>query len=91
MQTTSLEFAVSYLLVTLILLVGNCNVLIGHFPRIFREQKRVAKVIIGSQEEAYWRLVRPPVSNCVCVCGGRERERGERIGEEREGGEGEER
>ena len=76
MQTTSLEFAVSYFLVTLILLVGNCNVLIGHFPRIFREQKRVAKVIIGSQEEAYWRLVRPPVSNCVCVWreGGRERE-----------------
>ena len=37
------------------------------FRRIFREQKRVAKVIIGSQEEAYWRLVRPPVSNCVCV------------------------
>ena len=30
--------------------------------RVFREQKRVAKAIIGSQEEAYWRLQRPPVS-----------------------------
>ncbi len=29
--------------------------------RVFREQKRVAKVIIGSQEEAFWRLHRPPV------------------------------
>ena len=57
------------------------------FPRIFREQKRVAKVIIGSQEEAYWRLVRPPVSNCVCVCVcvGREREEREREGD-RKGG-----
>lgn len=28
--------------------------------RVFREQKRMAKVIIGSQEESYWRLTRPP-------------------------------
>lgn len=28
--------------------------------RIFREQKRVAKAIMSSQEEAYWRLRRPP-------------------------------
>lgn len=28
--------------------------------KIFREQKRVAKAIISSQEEAFWRLHRPP-------------------------------
>ena len=31
------------------------------YDRVFREQKRMAKVIIGSQEESYWRLTRPPV------------------------------
>ncbi len=31
--------------------------------RIFREQKRVAKAIISSQEEAFWRLHRPPVQH----------------------------
>ena len=30
--------------------------------RVFREQKRVAKAIMSSQEEAFWRLYRPPVS-----------------------------
>ena len=46
--------------------------------RIFREQKRVAKAIMSSQEEAYWRLQRPPVSGqqdvleCARVSGGPE-------------------
>ncbi len=36
-------------------------VLFLELHRIFREQKRVAKAIISSQEEAFWRLHRPPV------------------------------
>ena len=31
--------------------------------RVFREQKRVARAIMSSQEEAFWRLYRPPVSS----------------------------
>jgi hypothetical protein len=41
--------------------------------KIFREQKRVARAIMNSQEEAFWRLHRPAVSwvdtpLAVCVC-----------------------
>ena len=35
---------------------------------MFREQKRVAKAIMSSQEEAFWRLYRPPVSDSVSAC-----------------------
>ena len=30
--------------------------------RIFRDQKRVARAVMNSQEEAFWRLHRPAVS-----------------------------
>ena len=51
-----------------ILLVSEQTLFLPGLCRIFREQKSIARGIISSQEEAFWRLHRPPVSVCVCVC-----------------------
>ena len=33
--------------------------------RIIKEQKKIARNLLESQEKAFWRLRRPPVRTCI--------------------------
>ena len=81
-----LEFTLSYFLVMAILLVGDCNILIGRFSQ------DIPGTEAGCQSD-YWQpgggLLEAGPTTCeqLCVEGGREGERKEeKIGEEREEG-----